>query len=380
MKRKWVSSMFLGIFLTVIILFVAGYGYLHTAKFGAFPTGARLEKIKNSPNYRDGEFRNTEPIPISTEKSSMLTQIVSYLSAKKDRPRPPSPVPTIKTNLMALDKNEDVVIWLGHSSFYLQLAGQSILIDPVLSEDAAPVPWVNEAFAGTNIYVASDFPKIDMLLITHDHWDHLDYPTMSALKDKITKVITPLGVGAHFERWGFPENSIIETDWHQSHPLDNELVIHTLPARHYSGRTLTRNKTLWAAYALVTPAHKIYISGDSGYGAHFQEAGNAFGGFDLAILDSGQYNERWRYVHMMPEDAAKAADDLKTKALLPAHIGKFSIAYHAWDEPFIRLTQAIPTTQENPFKLLTPKIGEPVRLTTDWHHFLPWWMDKTSKE
>lgn len=161
------------------------------------------------------------------------------------------------------------------------------------------------------------------------------------------------------------------------------MAIHTLPARHYSGRTLTRNKTLWAAYALITPEYKIYISGDSGYGTHFQKAGVTFGGFDLAILDSGQYNERWRYVHMMPEDAVKASGDLKTKALLPAHIGKFSIAYHAWDEPFIRLkqaTEAAGATQGSSSPLLTPRIGEPVHFNTDQRHFSPWWVNTVDAE
>lgn len=176
-----------GFILTVVVLFLAGCGYLHTAKFGALPTGERLETIKKSPNYQDGEFKNIEPIPMSTEKSNIVKRLVSYLAARKDRPKPPSSIPTIKTNLMELDRNEDVVIWLGHSSFYLQLAGKRILIDPVLSEDAAPIPWVNEAFAGTNIYSASDFPEIDILLITHDHWDHLDYPTVTALKEKFPK-------------------------------------------------------------------------------------------------------------------------------------------------------------------------------------------------
>ena len=364
--------MFSGFILVLLLLAVTGYGYLHLAKFGALPTGNRLEKIENSPNYHDGQFRNLEPIPMATDRGGILKRLVNSLFAEKDRPRPPAPVPSVKINLTALDRNEDVLIWLGHSSFYMQLAGYRILVDPVFSDNAAPVPFVNRAFTGTNIYSASDMPEIDLLLITHDHWDHLDYPTVRALKGKIAKVVCPLGVGAHFERWDFPGSSVVETDWHNALQLNNGLVIHTLPARHYSGRTLTRNKTLWAAYALVTPQRKIYISGDSGYGAHFKQAGMAFGGFDLAVLDSGQYNENWRYVHMMPEDAVKAAGDLQAKALLPAHVGKFSIARHAWDEPFIRLTRA---AQEGSFRLLTPKIGESVRFNTDQRQFSQWWKE-----
>ena len=351
--------MFLGIFLALIILFVAGYAYLHTAKFGAFPTGERLEKIKNSPNYRDGEFRNTEPIPISTEKSSMLTRIVSYLSAKKDRPRPPSPVPTIKTNLMALDKNEDVVIWLGHSSFYLQLAGQSILIDPVLSEDAAPVPWVNEAFAGTNIYVASDFPKIDMLLITHDHWDHLDYRTVTELKSRIGKVVCPLGVGEHFEYWGFEPEKIIELDWHETAALGDGFAVHCLPSRHFSGRGLNPNRTLWASFLLETPARQVYMGGDGGYGKHFAQIGRQFPGIDLAILENRQYNEAWKYIHTMPDQLSLAAKELGAKQIMTVHHSKFALARHRWDEP---LATEAALAADTALHVLRPEIGEVVPL------------------
>lgn len=365
--------MLTGCVLIAAILVVAGCSYMHTAKFGAFPDGSRLQKIEASPNYRDGEFRNLEPIPtMTTEKRGVAGRLVSFLTSKKDRPKPEVLIPSIKTDLKALDRNEELVIWLGHSSYYMQIAGHTILIDPVFSDNAAPLPFVNEAFPGTNIYTPEDMPDIDILLITHDHWDHLDYPTVMALRDKIAKIVFPLGVGAHFEHWGFPESSFVEMDWYETVQLGDRLTLHALPARHYSGRTLTRNKSLWAAYALMSPEHKIYISGDSGYGSHFRKAVEAFGGFDLAILDSGQYNQSWRFVHMMPEDAIQATADLQAKALLPAHVGKFSLARHSWDDPFIRLARA---SQENGTPLLTPKIGEPVQLDAELHLFAQWWKE-----
>lgn len=369
--------MLVGIVLVVGLLGFAGYGYMHSAKFGAFPEGARLQKITASPNYRDGEFRNLEPIPSMTAaKKGAVQGLITYLLTPKDRPSPPAPVPTVKTDLKALNPGDNMVIWLGHSSFYVQLAGQRILIDPVFSRNAAPIPFANEAFAGTNIYTADDMPTIDILLITHDHWDHLDAPTVLALRDKTSKVVCPLGVGAHFARWGFPEIMVVEMDWQDRLPFENDLLIHALPARHYSGRSLTRNKTLWAAYALISPAYKLYLSGDSGYGSHFAAAGAAFGGFDLALLDSGQYSEDWRFVHMMPEDAVQAASDLQARALLPAHAGKFSISRHAWDEPFERLVQA---SQGNSIPLLTPEIGAPLRLDAAQHKFSPWWKELAVK-
>lgn len=377
MKIRRFGKILGGICIFAAGLTAAGYAYLHTAKFGAFPEGARLARIEASPNYRDGEFRNLEPIPTSTSnKAGVVASLFRALTAEKDRPRPDAPIPSVKTNLTGLDRYEDLVIWLGHSSFYLQLAGHAILIDPVFSDNAAPVPFANEAFAGTNIYTPEDMPGVDVLLITHDHWDHLDYPTVMKLKGKIAKIVCPLGVGAHFERWGFDPSTITELDWNESLNLKNDLRIHALPARHYSGRTLTRNKSLWAAYALSSTNQKIYVSGDSGYGAHFRAAGEAFSGFDLALLDSGQYNEQWRYVHMMPEDAARAAADLKAAALLPAHAGKFSISRHSWDDPFIRLAEA---SKDAPYSLLTPKIGEPVRLGAAPRAYEQWWKGITDR-
>lgn len=213
-------------------------------------------------------------------------------------------------------------------------------------------------------------PEIDYLLITHDHWDHLDYPTISALKPKIKQVICGLGVGAYFEQWGFASGLIHEADWFTSLDLENDFTVHVLPARHYSGRMLTRNKTLWSSLALATPERQIFFSGDSGYGPHFKQIGEGFNGFDLVILDSGQYDKNWPYVHMTPEEAVQAAEDLRGKALLPAHVGKFSIANHPWDDPFQRIAAA---SQNKNYRLFTPMIGEPVELANEQHVFSPWW-------
>lgn len=362
--------MIFGVLAAIVILSLGGNAYLQHPKFGMLPEGPRLERMAQSPHYSDGRFRNLEVIPESTTGGGAAVRLVKYFFRKKERPTPPAPLPSVKTDLRTLNRNEDTVIWLGHSSYYMQVGGKRILVDPVFSENAAPVPLANQAFEGTNIYTAGDMPDIDYLLITHDHWDHLDYPTVLALKGRIGQVLCPLGVGSHFESWGFAAESIHEADWHTALNPEEGFFVYALSARHYSGRTLTRNKTLWAAFAIVTPGRKIYLSGDSGYGSHFLEAGKRFDGFDLAILDGGQYSENWRYVHMMPEDAARAAGDLQAKALLPAHAGKFSIAYHAWDDPFIRLSEA---SREAGYRLLTLMIGEPVNLSDVAQTFSPWW-------
>ena len=260
---------------------------------------------------------------------------------------------------------------MGHSSWFIQLGGKRILIDPVFSGHAAPFSFMNKAFDGTSIYRAEDMPEIDCLLISHDHWDHLDHPTVAALNSKVKQVICPLGVGAYFEYWGYPKNKIHEGDWYDRMELEKDVVVHVLPARHYSGRLFKENKTLWAAFALETLHRKIFYSGDSGYGPHFSKIGKRFKGFDLVLLDCGQYDSRWAYIHMTPEEASRAAGDLGARAFIPAHVGRFSIANHPWDEPFKRLVKASP---DKSYQLLTPKIGEPMILDGNSPRFSSWWM------
>nr|WP_321206099.1 MBL fold metallo-hydrolase [Limnobaculum sp. M2-1] len=362
--------MLLSLLILLGALVVGSYVYMQQPKFGQRPVGADLIRISQSPNYVNGAFQNQLPIPPSDNEENMATILIKYLFTKKERAIPSVPIPSAKTNLLTLDANQDVVIWLGHSSYYLQLAGKRILIDPVFSINASPVPFTNQAFAGTSLYTVEEMPDIDYLLLSHDHWDHLDYPTIIALKDNVKRVITGLGVGSSFKRWGYNPDLIYEGDWNQSLQLDDKLTVHFLPARHFSGRGFIRNSTLWVSFALITDGQKLFFSGDSGYGPHFAEIGRQFNGFDLAILDSGQYDHGWRYVHMMPEDSAQAAEDLHARALLPAHTGKFSLAYHAWNDPFIR---AVKASENKSYHLLTPMIGEPIWLNNKTQTFHHWW-------
>lgn len=259
---------------------------------------------------------------------------------------------------------------LGHSSWYLQLAGKRILIDPVFSNYAAPFSFINKAFPGDYPWRAERMPEIDLLIISHDHYDHLDYATIKALMPKIKRVVTPLGVGSHLRYWGMESAIISEADWHQAVQVSDELTVHVLPARHFSGRGLKRNQTLWASFMFVTPQQKIYYSGDSGYGPHFKAIGEQFGAVDLAIMENGQYDQDWKYIHMMPDETAQAADDLRTRAVLPGHAGRFVLAKHSWDDPYKRLAAA---SQQRPWRLLTPMLGEPVWVADKTQSFTTWW-------
>lgn len=259
------------------------------------------------------------------------------------------------------------MIWLGHSAYFLRLDGKTFLIDPTLVS-ASPLAWTNQPFAGSDIYTPNDIPAIDYLIITHDHWDHLDYETMTALKPKIGKVITSLGVGEHFEYWGFSPQQIIELDWQEKF-AENNVTITALPARHFSGRGIVRNKTLWSSFMLES-SKTIYIGGDSGYDDFYQEIGRSFPEIDLAILENGQYNRDWQNIHIHTHELPKAIKALGANRVLSVHHAKYALSNHTWREPLDILYQYAQTQN---FHLLTPKIGEVVYLNDTNQRFEPWW-------
>jgi L-ascorbate metabolism protein UlaG (beta-lactamase superfamily) len=198
----------------------------------------------------------------------------------------------------------------------------------------------------------------------------LDYETVTQLNSKVKRVITSLGVGSHLRHWGFKPEIISETDWHSSTDLGSGFIVHTKPARHFSGRGFTRNQSLWSSFVLITPTMKIYLGGDSGYDSHFKSIGEEHGPFDLALLECGQYNSYWKHIHMMPEETVQASIDLKAKRLMPVHWAKFSLAMHDWDEPIRRATAEASRLNQ---ALATPKIGEPVWLKKSDQSFSNWW-------
>lgn len=371
MMWRW-RGMFVGLFVLVGVLSLGACAYLQHPKFGAYPEGDRLETIRRSPRYIDGEFRNPVVTPMLVEGVSTFSIVAGDLFRRAENLRPVLPFPTVKTDLKALDEKQDAVVWLGHSSYFVLFAGKRILIDPVFSPFAAPVSFSIKAFDGTSLYTVDDMPEIDVLLITHDHWDHLDHATVTALDGKVRRAIVPLGVGAHLERWGYAHEKVLEADWYDKLEMGTSLAIHLVPARHYSGRWLTRNKSLWTGFVLESGERRILFSGDTGYGPHFKELAQRFGGFDLAALDMGQYDPRWPFIHMTPEEAAQAAEELRAKALLPAHVGRFSIARHSWIEPFERISAA---SEGKSYRLATPMIGESLRLDDPGQHFSLWWQD-----
>lgn len=358
---------------TIIVICTLSIGiwlFLQHPKFGKLPDKNRIETFQNSPNFKDGQFRNIHPTPMMTTDDSFFKQMYKFLIKKKPRLKPTDSIPSVKNDLHQLARNEDVLIWFGHSSYFMQINGMRILVDPVLSGLASPISFFGKSFNGTNTYISDDIPEIDYLFITHDHWDHLDYETILELKPKIKQVFCGLGVGAHLEHWGFDPNIITEMDWNENEDLGNGFIIHTTTSRHFSGRGLSRDKALWLSFVLQTPDKTIFIGGDSGYGSHFKEIGNKFGPFDLAILENGQYNKKWKFSHMFPEQVLQASRDLQARKLMPVHSGKFSLAEHPWDEPLSEITRL---NKNQDLHLITPIIGEKVMLSDTLQTFTNWW-------
>lgn len=352
------------------VLAIVVFIFIQQPSFGKNPSNKeRVERIKNSSNYRDGKFQNLKPTLQFSEDSGYLKIIRERLFKKYERKEPVEKIPAIKTNLHDLPSDKDILVWFGHSSYFIQLNGKRILVDPVFNS-ASPLSFLIKPFDSENNYTADDIPAIDYLFISHDHWDHLDYKTILSLKDKIGKVVCSLGVGEHFEYWGFKPDQIIELDWNENTTLDTGFTVYCLPAQHFSGRSLSPNQTLWASYLLEASDFKIYIGGDSGYNSHFTEIGDKFEKIDLAILENGQYDTNWKYIHMFPEQTLQAAKDLNSTTFFPIHSSKFALANHSWDEPLIRVSEA---TKDEDIRLITPMIGEIVNIKDTTQTFSQWW-------
>lgn len=336
---------------------------------GQFPDKKRRAYFKTLSNYKEGSFQNQIETPALLEGTSMIRVLWEFLR-KSPNTLPEHEIPSVRTDLKKLALEEDVLIWFGHSSYFIQIDGKRFLIDPVFSGNVSPIPNSVSSFLGSNTYQVDDMPSIDVLLISHDHWDHLDYDTIQKLKGKVGKVVCGLGVGQHFEYWGWNKEKVIEKNWYDTVSLGAGFQIILTPARHFSGRLFKRNSSLWTSFVLKTPSKSFYLGGDSGYGPHFKDIGQKYGPFDLAVLECGQYNEKWPYIHSQPHEVLVEVSDLRAKNLMPVHHSKFRLAKHSWNEP-LKLIAALAKETEVP--LVSPKIGEPVALNALGKVWERWW-------
>jgi len=366
------------VFFGCIIFFVLGVVMLFNwNELGKSPQGSDLVRIKESNNFNSekGMFVNIQPQIISQEKKKGFDWqlIKDWFSPGIDRV-PSANLPELKPDLAAFVQGSEQLqtIWLGHSSFLINMNGNIILVDPVFSQAASPIKSIVKRFQKP-VLALEELPDIDYILISHDHYDHLDMQSIKFFADKEVKFITPLGVGSHLKKWGVNESKITEKDWWQTADFASIKFIAT-PAHHFSGRNgINANSTLWASWVIQSQSHNVYFSGDSGYGAHFKDIGDKFGPFDVAFIESGQYNEKWQDVHMLPSEGVKAFKDLQAEKYFPIHWGMFELALHTWYDP---IEQLYSFSKSENFELLTPKIGQLVNLAQPESNEM-WWQQST---
>lgn len=369
------ASLFLLILLGAFI--IGGILFINFSPvFGAKAKGDNYEKIKASINYKGGKFINLENRAVSP--SSKMNSPLKFF-AKGDT-IPNFTLPVEKVNLKvetepAHPNDKKVkVTWFGHSAVLLELGNKKIFLDPMLGRVPAPVPvLISKRFNEELPIKIEDIPELDAVLISHDHYDHLDYWSIKKLKHKVKAFYVPLGVKAHLTAWGIDETKIIELDWFQGAEFE-ELTFTCTPSHHFSGRSIKdRDSTLWCSWVIKSASASIFFSGDSGYSENYKKIGELYGPFDLTMMECGQYNPGWAEIHMMPEQSVKAHMDLRGDILMPIHFGAFKLSTHPWNEPVERLLKEAALFNMN---VTTPRIGEQVVLGKE----LPssrWWEKKS---
>lgn len=366
-RRIWITLLGLGVLAAAIAAWV-----LTLPPFGGKLEGERLARARANPHYRDGRFVN--PLPPAPYTAAYLGTIFERTFFGDEVRTPPSPLPKVPVDVTALKASPSAqglrAFWIGHASVFIEIDGQRLLVDPVFSDYASPFDVGPKRFQPPPIALA-DLPKIDAVLITHDHYDHLDMRTAQHLAARGTVFVVPLGIGAHLQAWGVPAAQIHDLEWGQEHALGVVKLVST-PSRHYSGRGLTdKDATLWTAWSVIGPQHRVYVSGDTGYSSHFQQTGERFGPFDLAFIKIGAYGPGapWLDIHMAPEDAVRTLGDLRAKRLFPVHWATFNLAFHDWDEPIKRTLAAARTAN---IEVLTPRLGEIVDADQPFSN-TAWW-------
>ena len=353
------------LFLTfVIVLFINV-----SPQFGSNPNKSQKLFYSNFRNFESGEFKNNEPTALFTDEMSFWDFFKTELN--REPVKEIIPLEMDVESFVSSDKDDFKLVWLGHSAFIMNISGKVILLDPMLGSHAAPLPMPSlKRYSSQFAFDINDLDKIDFVILSHDHYDHLDYPTIKKIKDKVVQFIVPYGIGNHLTSWGVNKESITELNWEQSYKNDDIEFI-CLPARHFSGRgPLNRNSTLWSSWAIKNKKGKVYFSGDSGYGSHFKKIGKEHGPFDFSLIDCGQYNKAWKYSHMFPEQAIKAAVDLNTKYLIPIHWGAFTLSSHSWIEPPEIIFKESKNYNQG---FIIPEIGQVLVLNKENKTVARWW-------
>ena len=342
-------------------------------QFGKEPSAEQKALFEKLPHYQDGKFQNLIPTSMDMDFWKAVRMIPKFFQNTPNS-RPDFDIPVLKVDSLELVQAYEParLVWFGHSSFLLQIDGKNILLDPMLGEVPAPHPLLGKKRYANELPIEIEkLPLIDLVIFSHDHYDHLDYGSVQKLKGKTKKFLAPLGVGSHLSHWGVEEAKIQEMDWWEETSYEDLFLAFT-PSRHFSGRGLTnRFSTLWGSWVIKGSQENIYFSGDSGYGSHFNAIGEKYGPFDFAMLECGQYNENWKEIHMMPEETAQAGVDLNARVIMPIHWGAFTLAMHTWTDPVERV---LVKGKELGIPVFVPKIGEQVQIQEEMTIQEQWWI------
>ncbi len=338
--------------------------------------GLRLERMQASPLWRGDAFRNVHPITPGLRDTTVPRPSLSDFLCGSERRAPTGPLPSMDPRAAWLKPPDSGLraTWLGHSTVLIEIGGLRVLTDPVWGARASPSRLVGPKRFQPVPVALKALPPIDLVVVSHDHYDHLDYPTVRELAKRNVPFVTSLGVGAHLQAWGVPPERIIELDWWESHTLPGtELTVTAAPSQHFSGRGLKdRNATLWSSMVIRSARHSVFFSGDTGLTTEYATIRERLGPFDLVMLEVGAFHPSWGDIHLGPENALKAYHLLGGGAFLPVHWGTFSLAVHAWDAPVETLLEL--GTQQG-VNLMMPRLGEAVEPAhqNGPSQVTPWW-------
>ena len=294
---------------------------------------------ESSLHFANDAFRNTEPSHVLAPGDKAAWSMIPALIAHRGEGKPKGSIPLVSKR-PAAEAGELDITWLGHATTLIEIDGQYVLTDPVWSERVSPSPTIGPARLHPMPIGLDDLPAVDAILISHDHYDHLDLPTVRhLLHSQRAPFVVPLGIGAHLQGWGVPPERITELDW-DGQIMIGDLTLTCTESRHFSGRGLRRNTTLWCSWAIAGPKHRVYFGGDTGYTAAFTGIGQRYGPFDITVLPIGAYGDQWPDIHLNPEEAVLAHHDLRGDLFVPIHWATFDLALHSWAEPVERLLVA----------------------------------------